>query len=135
MLHDKAVQDFICSKNVRLWLRNAVFNSRFWAFSGAALLSLILFYWLYGGFFAFSLVLFGVSGKQYTCRVNLTDWLSDCNFSFFLNLQILYYADNIFTLLWTMFVFVQNYVSLVGSQTYSLLKKKANQSINQIFSV
>ena len=35
---------------------------RFWAFSGAALLALFLFYWLYGGLFAFALVCFGLSG-------------------------------------------------------------------------
>lgn len=38
---------------------------RFWAFSGAALLSLFLFYWLYGGLFAFALVCFGVTGVLY----------------------------------------------------------------------
>jgi len=38
---------------------------RFWAFSGAALLSIILFYWLYGGFFALFMVLFGCSGVLY----------------------------------------------------------------------
>ena len=40
-------------------------NHRFWAFSGAALLSILLFYWLYGGFFAFFLVCFGLSGVLY----------------------------------------------------------------------
>jgi len=38
---------------------------RFWAFSGAALLALFLFYWLYGGLFAFCLVCFGLSGVLY----------------------------------------------------------------------
>eukprot|EP00088_Acartia_fossae_P012153 TRINITY_DN1624_c0_g1_i1.p1 TRINITY_DN1624_c0_g1~~TRINITY_DN1624_c0_g1_i1.p1 ORF type:complete len:389 (-),score=59.86 TRINITY_DN1624_c0_g1_i1:932-2098(-) len=38
---------------------------RFWAFSGAALLSIILFYWLYGGFFALFMVFFGVTGVVY----------------------------------------------------------------------
>jgi len=38
---------------------------RFWAFSGAALLALFLFYWLYGGLIAFALVCFGLSGVLY----------------------------------------------------------------------
>ena len=38
---------------------------RFWAWSGAAVLSLLLFYWLYGGLLAFALVCFGVSGVLY----------------------------------------------------------------------
>jgi len=38
---------------------------RFWAFSGAALLSIILFYWLYGGLLALVLVFFGVTGVLY----------------------------------------------------------------------
>ncbi|XP_023334317.1 protein ABHD13 [Eurytemora carolleeae] len=38
---------------------------RFWAFSGAALLSILLFYWLYGGVLAFLLVCFGLSGVLY----------------------------------------------------------------------
>jgi len=38
---------------------------RFWAFSGAALLALFLFYWLYGGLLAFALVCFGLSGVVY----------------------------------------------------------------------
>lgn len=38
---------------------------RFWAFSGAALLSIILFYWLYGGFFALFMVIFGITGVLY----------------------------------------------------------------------
>jgi len=38
---------------------------RFWAFSGAALLALILFYWLYGGLLALAAVVFGVSGVLY----------------------------------------------------------------------
>lgn len=38
---------------------------RFWAFSGAAILSICLFYWFYGGLFAFGLVCFGLSGILY----------------------------------------------------------------------
>ena len=38
---------------------------KFWAFSSAALLALILFYWLCGGFFAFLLVVFGATGILY----------------------------------------------------------------------
>merc|ERR1719268_497955 len=38
---------------------------RFWAFSAAALLAILLFYWLYGGVIAFLLVCFGVSGVLY----------------------------------------------------------------------
>ena len=38
---------------------------RFWAFSGAALLALILFYWLYGGLLSLCLVVFGLSGVLY----------------------------------------------------------------------
>jgi hypothetical protein len=38
---------------------------KFWAFSSAAVLALILFYWLCGGVFAFFLVVFGVSGILY----------------------------------------------------------------------
>jgi len=38
---------------------------RFWAISGALLLSIVLFYWLYGGFFAFFMVCFGISGVLY----------------------------------------------------------------------
>ncbi len=38
---------------------------KFWAFSSAALLALILFYWLCGGFFAFMLVVFGFTGILY----------------------------------------------------------------------
>merc|ERR1719334_787978 len=38
---------------------------RFWAFSGAALLAICLFYWLYGGLLAFALVCFGVTGVLY----------------------------------------------------------------------
>jgi len=38
---------------------------RFWAFCGAALLSIILFYWLYGGFFALFMVVFGITGVLY----------------------------------------------------------------------
>lgn len=38
---------------------------RFWAFSAAALLAILLFYWLYGGVIAFLLVCFGLSGVLY----------------------------------------------------------------------
>lgn len=38
---------------------------RFWAFSSAAALAIILFYWLCGGFVAFSLVAFALSGLLY----------------------------------------------------------------------
>ena len=38
---------------------------RFWAFSGAALLALVLLYWLYGGLFSFALVMFGLTGVLY----------------------------------------------------------------------
>lgn len=38
---------------------------RFWAFTGVALFSLFLFYWLYGGLCAFLLVCFGLSGVLY----------------------------------------------------------------------
>jgi len=38
---------------------------RFWAFSGATILVICLFYWLYGGLFAFALVCFGLSGLLY----------------------------------------------------------------------
>ena len=38
---------------------------RFWAFSGAALLALILLYWLYGGLLSLALVVFGLSGVLY----------------------------------------------------------------------
>merc|ERR1719461_658867 len=38
---------------------------RFWAFSGAALLALTLFYWLYGGLLSLGLVLFGLTGVLY----------------------------------------------------------------------
>ena len=38
---------------------------RFWAFSSAAALAIILFYWLCGGFVAFSLVAFALSGILY----------------------------------------------------------------------
>ena len=40
-------------------------SGRFWAFSAAALLAILLFYWLYGGVIAFLLVCFGVSGVLY----------------------------------------------------------------------
>ena len=40
-------------------------SDRFWAFSAAALLAILLFYWLYGGVIAFLLVCFGVSGVLY----------------------------------------------------------------------
>jgi len=39
--------------------------SRFWAFSSAALLSIVLFYWLCGGFFAFGLMIFACTGLLY----------------------------------------------------------------------
>jgi len=39
--------------------------SKFWAFSSAALLSIVLFYWLCGGFFAFFMVIFACSGLLY----------------------------------------------------------------------
>jgi len=42
-----------------------VLLKRFWAFSGAAILAIILFYWFYGGLFAFALVCFGLSGILY----------------------------------------------------------------------
>jgi len=38
---------------------------KFWAFSSAAALAIILFYWLCGGFVAFSLVAFALSGLLY----------------------------------------------------------------------
>ena len=38
---------------------------RFWAFTSAALLALILFYWLCGGLIAFALVVFGATGILY----------------------------------------------------------------------
>jgi len=38
---------------------------RFWAFSAAALLAILLFYWLYGGIIAGLLVCFGLSGVLY----------------------------------------------------------------------
>ena len=46
--------------------------SRFWAFSAAALLAILLFYWLYGGVIAFLLVCFGVSGVLYQVKSKLT---------------------------------------------------------------
>ena len=41
------------------------YSCRFWAFSGAALLALILFYWLYGGLLSLALVIFGLTGVLY----------------------------------------------------------------------
>ena len=38
---------------------------KFWALSSAACLAIILFYWLCGGFFAFLMVLFALSGLLY----------------------------------------------------------------------
>ena len=39
--------------------------SRFWAFSSAAVLSIVLFYWLCGGLFAFCLMIFACTGLLY----------------------------------------------------------------------
>ena len=36
---------------------------KFWAFSSAAVLAIVLFYWLMGGFFAFAFVTFAVTGS------------------------------------------------------------------------
>ena len=48
-----------------LWSKVNNHLLRFWAFSAAALLAILLFYWLYGGVIAFLLVCFGVSGVLY----------------------------------------------------------------------
>ena len=48
---------------------------RFWAFSAAALLAILLFYWLYGGVIAFLLVCFGVSGVLYQASRYPKLWL------------------------------------------------------------
>ena len=48
---------------------------RFWAFSGAALLALFLFYWLYGGLLAFALVCFGLSGGSHVKTPEILNFL------------------------------------------------------------
>lgn len=65
LLPDKRMRLLVLSRFSKIWTYLAPIVMKCWAFSGPAVFTFLLVYWVYGGVLALSLLCFAITGKTF----------------------------------------------------------------------